>query len=116
MIIYVNPDCSKCQEALDLLQKNKCEFEIRNYLEIPPDKKELEGLIQQLGCRASDLVRKTEPLYLEKFEGRTLTESEWVHVLTENPVLIQRPIIVDGKQALIGRPPTLVLDLIKRGT
>lgn len=94
----------------------KKQVRIRNqdYLEIPPDKKELEALIQKLGCRASDLVRKTEPLYLGKFEARTLTESEWVNVLTENPVLIQRPIIVDGKQALIGRPPTLVLALIKR--
>lgn len=112
MIIYYNPDCSKCHEALDLLQKSNCSVEIRNYLQAPPDRKELAELLENLGCSARDLVRQTEALFLEHYEGKILSESEWIDVLVTYPVLIQRPIVIDGAKAIIGRPPALVLDLL----
>ena len=114
MIIYHNPRCSKSREALDILHKNNCTVEIREYLKVPPTKKELKELIAKLNCRAFDLVRKKEELFIQKFKNKNFTESEWIQILSEHPVLIERPIVIDGYKAVIGRPPELVIDLIKR--
>lgn len=113
MIIYYNARCSKCREALDLLNKNKCEVTFREYLKEPPTKKELSTLLKMLGCKAEDLVRKTEHVYKEKFASKSLTQTQWLSALIKYPVLIQRPIVVDGHKAVIGRPAELVLDLLK---
>jgi arsenate reductase len=114
MIIYYNPRCSKCREAKELMEENNCDFEIRDYLKNPPSKKELRDLIKLLGIKAIDLVRKTEPLFKEKFDGKKLTTAQWITALSENPILIQRPIVIDGEQAIIGRPPELILDLLDK--
>jgi arsenate reductase len=113
MIIYYNARCSKCREALSLLEQNKCEVSIREYLKTPPTQKELSGLLKKLGCQAEAIVRRSEALYREKYAGKTLSNAQWIKVLAENPVLIERPIVVNGEKAVIGRPPVLVLDLIK---
>jgi arsenate reductase len=114
MIIYYNADCSKCREALDILEQNSCKINIREYLKQPPTKKELQELLRQLGCKAIDIVRKSEPLYQEKFADKKLTHLQWIKVLSENPILIERPIVIDGERALIGRPPILVMGLVKK--
>ncbi|MCE3260503.1 MAG: arsenate reductase [Bacteroidetes bacterium] len=114
MVLYFNPDCSKCNEAKDLLEKNNCELEIRNYLDRPPSVKELKDLLNKLNCNAIDLVRKKEELYIRKYENQYLSEDEWLVILSENPVLIERPILIDKEKAIIGRPPVLVLDLLKK--
>ncbi|MCE3226731.1 MAG: arsenate reductase [Bacteroidetes bacterium] len=114
MILYFNPECSKCNEAKDLLERNNCELQIRNYLEFPPSEKELKELLKKLNCNAIDLVRKKERLYIEKYEGQYLCEDDWIKILSENPVLIERPILIDTEKAIIGRPPVLVLDLLKK--
>jgi arsenate reductase len=113
MIIYYNPKCSKCREALDLLEGAKCEVEIRNYLKDPPTKKELKELLKKLGIKAFDLVRTKEQFYKDNYEGKKLTNNQWIEILTNHPELIERPIVVDGEKAIIGRPPVLVLDLVK---
>ncbi len=114
MIIYHNPRCSKSREALNILNKKKCEIEIREYIKKPPTKKELKELLAKLGCTAFDLVRKKEELFLRKFKNKKFSELEWIQILTEHPELIERPIIIDGYKAIIGRPPELVLELISR--
>jgi len=114
MIIYYNPKCSKCREALGLLEGENCEVEIRNYIAEPPSKKELKELLKKLGIKAFDLVRTKEQLYKDKYEGKKLSNDQWVKILIDHPELIERPIVVDGEKALIGRPPVLVLDLVKR--
>lgn len=114
MIIYYNPDCSKCREAHSLLEQNSCEISIREYLKEPPTEKELAQLLKKLGCRAADIVRRSEPLYQEQFAAKEFTEAEWLSILSRNPVLIERPIVIDGDTALIGRPPVRVLDLIQK--
>ncbi|PBQ33162.1 arsenate reductase (glutaredoxin) [Sphingobacteriaceae bacterium] len=114
MIIYHNPRCSKSREAINLLEKNKCEFTIREYLKEPLTQKELKALLQKLACKAEAIVRRSEPLYKEKFSGKTITNAQWIKILSENPILIERPIVIDGEKALVGRPPILVLDMIKR--
>ncbi len=116
MIIYHNPRCSKSREAIGLLEENKCLFEIREYLKDPPTVKELKTLLNHLGCKAIDIVRKSEVLYKENYAGKKITEVQWIKILSEHPILIERPIIIDGNKALIGRPPALLLDLIKKSS
>lgn len=113
MVIYVHPDCSKCKEALGLLQAEKCDYTIRNYLAEAPTIFELKDLLKQLGCKAEELIRKNEPLFLDKYANKNYSEDEWLQILSENPVLLQRPIVIDGNRAVIGRPPILILDLVK---
>jgi arsenate reductase len=112
MIIYFNPDCSKCNEALDVLKQNHCELTIRNYLTEPPTSSELKELLKKLNCKVTDIVRKKEPLFIEKFEGKNFNDEEWFDILSTNPILIERPIVINGNKAIIGRPPQLVLDII----
>jgi arsenate reductase (glutaredoxin) len=114
MIIYHNPRCSKCREALDLLNENKCDIEIREYLKEPPSRKELKELVKKLNVKPEDIVRKSEPLYKEEYKDKKITGTQWLKILSENPILIERPIVIDGEKAVIGRPPVLVLDLVKK--
>ena len=86
--------------------------EVVEYLKTPPTQKEIIELLKMLGMKAVDLVRKKEPLFLEKYEGKKLTEAQWIKAMAQNPILIERPIIVKGKKAIIGRPPEKVLEFI----
>jgi arsenate reductase len=112
--IFHNARCSKSREALNLLQENDCEIEIIDYLKQVPTKKQIKDLLAKLGLKAFDIVRKKEAVFLKKFKDKKFTNEEWIQVLIENPVLIERPIVVDGYKAIIGRPPELVVDLLKR--
>ena len=112
MIIYFNPNCSTCNEALDLLQQNNCEFTIRNYLSHPPTLTELNELVTKLQCKPIDIVRKKEALYQENYASKQFSDEEWIEILSSHPILIERPIVINGNKAIIGRPPRLVLDVI----
>jgi arsenate reductase len=112
--IYHNPRCSKSREALALLRDNGIEPKVIEYLKDTPTRKELELLVMQLGVPASELVRKNEALYKEKYKGLELNEHEWVRVMHENPVLIERPVVVKGHTAVIGRPTENVKELIDK--
>ena len=112
MQIYHNPRCRKSRETLALLQEKGHQPEIIRYLETVPTEKELRTVLHKLGIPAADLVRQGEALYKEKFRGRELTEAEWITALVEHPRLIERPIVIRGDRAVIGRPPARVLDLL----
>ena len=114
MIVYYNPDCSKCKEAIEILEGEGCNFEIRNYLQQPPTVIELKELTSRLNCSPHEITRKKEPLYLEKFEGKNLSTEELYEVLSANPILIERPIVIEGTKAIIGRPPILIKNLITK--
>ena len=111
--IYHNTRCSKSREVCTILEKNKIKTEIVEYLKTPPSQDEIKELLKMLGIKAVDLVRKKEPLYLEKYEGKKLTEAQLIKAMAQNPILIERPIIVKGKKATIGRPPEKVLPFLK---
>lgn len=113
--ILYNPRCGKCREALKLLQEENCEVELVEYLKQTPTKKELKNILDKLGVNAIDIVRKKEELFLKKFKGKSFTNDEWLQLLIENPILIERPIVIDGYKAIVGRPPELVIDLVNRG-
>lgn len=112
--ILYNPRCSKCREALSLLEGESCEIEVVEYLKEKITKKELKAILAKLGVKAVDIVRKKEDLYLKKFKDKKFTNEEWIQILLENPVLIERPIVIDGYKAIIGRPPELVVELVNR--
>jgi len=112
MQIYHNPRCRKSRETLAILENKGIEAEIVLYLEKPPSKKELKEIIQKLGISPDALVRKSEAIFRELFKGKTLTDAQWISAMVEHPKLIERPIVIKGKRAIIGRPPESVLDLI----
>ena len=110
--IYHNTRCSKSRDVCTILEKKKVKTEIVEYLKTPPTAAEIKELLKMLGIKAVDLVRKKEPLFLEKFKEKKLTEAQWIKAMAQNPILIERPIVVKGKKAIIGRPPEKVLEFI----
>lgn len=103
--IYHNPRCRKSREGLSILEGSGKEFEVIKYLEDVPSEKELREVIDLLGISPIDLVRKNESIWKENYKGKTLSDNEVIKALAENPKLIERPIVISGKKAVIGRPP-----------
>lgn len=110
--IYHNPKCSKSRATLALLEENGVKPEIVEYLKTPPTAAELKAIVAKLGIKPELLVRKGEDVYKEKFAGKTLTDAQWLDALVKNPILIERPIVVSGNNAVIGRPPENVEELL----
>ena len=103
--IYHNPRCTKSRETLALLGERGIDAKVVEYLKAPPTAKELKAIVAKLGINPEELVRKGEDVYKEKFAGKTLTDAQWIEALAANPILIERPIVVRGEKAVIGRPP-----------
>ncbi len=112
MKIYHNPRCQKSRQSLQLLLDNNVEPEIVLYLDDVPTQKEIKDILKKLGIKAEQLIRKGEKIFKEEFKGKELTEAQWVKAMTDNPKLIERPIVIAKNKAVIGRPPELVLSLI----
>lgn len=112
MEIYHNPRCRKSRQTLEIIQDSGVDFTIRKYLENPPTRDELREVLAILDISPQALIRKNEALYKDEYKNRDLTEEEWLDVLVEHPRLIQRPIVIDGNRAVIGRPPENVRELL----
>lgn len=110
--IYHNNRCSKSRQTLELLRQQGQEPEVVEYLKDTPTASELREVIGKLGLSPEQIVRKGEQVYKEQFAGKSMTDDEWLQALAENPILIERPIVVKGNKAVIGRPPERVLDLL----
>lgn len=113
-IIYHNPRCSKSREGLCALEDMGQDISIRNYLVDPPQFDEIEHLLQLLNVEPLAIIRQKEQLFLEKFKGKTLSRKEWIEAMVEHPILIERPIVVMGNKAVVGRPPQLIIDFLKQ--
>lgn len=111
--IYHNPRCSKSREALELIRESGTEPTIVEYMKEVPSEAELKKLLMKLGQPAESILRRNEPIFKEKFKGLQFNEDEWVKVMTEEPRLIERPIVVRGHKAVVGRPMENVIDLIE---
>ncbi|MHA7102015.1 arsenate reductase (glutaredoxin) [Roseivirga pacifica] len=112
LTIFHNPRCRKSRETLQILEESGEMLEVIEYLKEVPSKEELEKLIEMLGIKPEQLLRKGEAIYKEQFKGKTLTDDEWIEAMVENPKLIERPIVTDGEKAVIGRPPESVKALL----
>ncbi|MFZ4214318.1 arsenate reductase (glutaredoxin) [Pantoea endophytica] len=112
--IYHNPRCSKSRETLALLQERGIEPDVVLYLETPPDVTTLKRLLKQLGMHsARELMRRKEDLYQElALADSALSEAQLLQAMVDHPKLIERPIVIKGEQARIGRPPEAVLEII----
>ena len=111
--IYLNPACRKSREALALIRDRGIEPRVIEYLKTPPTLDLLRVLIGQLKVRAQDLVRRDEAEFKEHFAGQQLDDEGWLNALAKYPKLLQRPIVVRGDQAVLGRPPVNVLSLLE---
>ena len=99
-----NNVCSKSRAILEHLDENNVAFEIIDFVENPLTVLELKTVLKKLHMPAEELIRKNEPLFKEKFASQKLSEEEWINVLIQNPSLMQRPILIKGEVAMIGRP------------
>lgn len=111
--IYHNPRCRKSREALALLDEHGINPEVVRYLDDAPAPEELKLIAAKLDLPVKDMVRREEKAYKEKYKHADFTDDEWLRILSEEPKLIQRPIVVKGASAVLGRPPENVLKLIK---
>ena len=112
-IIYHNPRCSKSRQTLEILNQQDVDTEIILYLENPPSAQEVASILQKLSLSSRDIIRKGEEEYkLLNLKDQSLTENELISFMSENPKLIERPIVVKDDKAIIGRPPENVLSLL----
>ncbi|MBD8487404.1 arsenate reductase (glutaredoxin) [Echinicola sp. CAU 1574] len=112
--IFHNPRCGKSRNSLKLLQEKMPgeQIEIIKYLETPPSKTELKAVVQMLGISADQLIRKNENVWKENFKGKSYGEDELIDIMVDNPILIERPIVIKERKAVIGRPPENILEIL----
>lgn len=112
--IWHNPRCSKSRQTLDLLRGKGVTPVVREYLKNPPSKAEIEKLIELVGGEPAELVRDGEPDFKKLGKKKAdLSKADIAKAIAAHPILLQRPIVVSGKRAAIGRPPEAVLPLLK---
>lgn len=111
--IYHNTRCSKSRQTLDLLNEQGVKPVVINYLDTPPEKEVLARLVDQMGLRPRDIVRRNEKVYRELEIGKLLDNDDaLLDAMVTNPILIERPIVVVDGKVTIGRPPQRVLDIL----
>lgn len=110
--IYHNPRCSKSRQGLEIIENSGKEFETVKYLESIPSTEELKGVISLLNISPIDLVRKNEKVWKEEYKGKELSDAEIIKAMVDNPKLIERPIVINGNKAVIGRPPENIKEII----
>ena len=112
MKIYHNPRCSKSRQTLNLIKEAGKDVEIVEYLKNPPTADELREVLRKLNLPVEYLIRKNEDIYKTQYKGKELSEEEWIQALAEHPKMLERPIVVEGDKAVLGRPPENVLKLL----
>jgi arsenate reductase len=111
--VYQKPTCTKCRSTLKLLRERGANFDSVNYYETPLTAQELQGLINKLGISPRELLRKDEQVYRDlNLARREISDEELIELMVANPDLIQRPIVVRGNKAVLGRPPESVEKLL----
>lgn len=110
--IYHNNRCSKSRSGLEILENSGKDFEIVKYLDNTPTKAELKALIKLLGIKPIDLIRKNEAIWKSEYKNKDLNDDVIINAMLEHPKLIERPIVINGNKAVIGRPPEKILDII----
>ena len=111
--IWHNPRCSKSRATLAILEDQGIEFNLVPYLESTPSKAELETVLNALGMEPRSLMRKGEAAYKENgLDNPSLSEAQLIEAMVANPILIERPIVINGEKVAIGRPPESVLEIL----
>ncbi|MGQ3679549.1 arsenate reductase (glutaredoxin) [Tenacibaculum discolor] len=110
--IYHNPRCSKSRQGLEILENSGKEFKTVKYLDTIPSEEELKEIINLLNISPIDLVRKNEKIWKEEYKGKELSDAEIITAMAKNPKLIERPIVINGNKAVVGRPPENIKEII----
>lgn len=97
---------------MEVLKKKKIVPDVFLYAVTPPNEAEIKAVLKKLGISAEELIRKKENIYKEKFEGKKMNEEKWIKAMVKYPILIERPIIIKGNKAVIGRPIEKILEII----
>ena len=111
-LVYHNPRCSKSRQGLDYLNKKGIDPIIKDYLKETITFEELEKVVQQLGIKPEELIRKNEAEFKEHFKSKKLSDADWIKAMVKYPKLIQRPIIIHNNRAVIARPIENIDDLV----
>ena len=110
--IYHNPRCRKSREGLQILESLGLPFNVVKYLEDRLSAEDLRQIILKLEIKPIDLVRKNEAIWKSNFKGKELSDEAIISAMVDNPKLIERPIVVNGNQAKIGRPPKSIKEIL----
>lgn len=111
--IWHNPKCSKSREAMEILQGNNCEAEVVKYLEEKPDAKKIKAILKMLGITPRELMRTKEDIYKELNLNDEKSDEALIEAMAKHPKLIERPIIIKGERAIIGRPTERIAEFLK---
>ena len=113
-IYYHNPRCRKSREALQLVREKNIDFKIVEYLKDPPSREQLKYILDGLGKKPLDLIRKQEKIFKElNLSNKDIkSDDEWIDIMISNPILIERPILIYNNKAALGRPPENVLKIL----
>ena len=112
MKLYHNPRCSKSRQAKAILDEKGIDYEVVEYLKEAPSMATLKKLFKALGVAPQEIVRKGEAIYKSDFKDRELSADQWARAIHEHPILLERPILDNGRRAVVGRPPEKVLELL----
>ena len=112
VVIYHNSHCSKSRAACEFLAAQGITPEVIDYLKTPPSKEQLRELLNKLGMKPAELIRRGEETFKTHYSGKTMGDEDWLDALVAYPILIERPIVVSGNRAVIGRPLEKVLALL----
>lgn len=110
-VIYHNPRCSKSRQGLEILKEIGADFEVVEYLNAPLSAEDLRQIINKLGIEPVDMIRKNEQDYKDRFKAKNMDHEAWISAMVQYPKLIERPIVVSGNKAVIGRPPENIRSL-----
>lgn len=110
--VYHNTQCSKSRDCLLFLEESGKPYEIIEYLKDTPTFEELKALIKKLGIKPMELVRRKEKIWMEKYEGKKMRNDQIIRAMAKYPILIQRPIVVNGVKAVIARPLEKAAEII----
>lgn len=110
--IFHNVRCTKSRECFAFLGQSGLEFETVKYLENPPTIEELTSIIKKLNIKPIELVRQNEKIWIEKYKAKKLSDAAIIKAMVSNPILIERPIVINGEKAVIARPMEKVKDIL----
>lgn len=111
--IYHNSRCSKSRAGMKAVEESGVEFDIVNYLDTNPSASEVSDLLNKLNLKPIELVRVNEAIWKDNYKGKELSDDEIIAAMAENSKLIERPIVVRGEKAVIGRPTENIVELLK---
>jgi arsenate reductase len=110
--IYHNPRCGKSRDTLKILQEKGENVNVIEYLKDCPDYNKVKELVTMLGIPPIGLIRKGEKVFKEQYKGKEMSESDWIQAMVDYPILIERPIVIKNHNAVIGRPPEKVDEIL----